>query len=306
MPIEELLAMYGYSQKQLINDKTEEGGASKNEVESHSRRAESSRSSSTRSRRRQKVVPLEPQRELVIPPEEAHESPPQDSEPAAVTPEQQEASQPPPHTATTVVSGVEGGAMATLEDPLADNEAVKMKTGAGVVETEVDSEKGVGLLGAAATAHRGAGLDETDEVDVEELDEAGMVKLSRDPAATVMLGAEQMERLGMDVVRMGDIEAGLKTEETLRLGATTLGGGAGDLGLCGISGLGQDGEGVVGGEEGEGLALRLEEEEDNEGEGERTGVEYESNAAVYEDVMLSSGNTREPSSESGGECGGLF
>lgn len=303
--MEQLLALYGYGAPTLtVESETEEEGRREDSAPTGGRRS----GSSIRSRRRNRVVPLEAQKE-VTPDDVTEASPHKEEHPRGVTitvgtgspfsprPEDLPSgggvvatvlkTTPPPSSSTSTLSG---GVIAALLDKSkvsklsrADRSLTPSTKSprSSVDRTESSPEvKGASYLRAE---------DTEEEVDVEEVGEVdfGMVRGN----------SEQMLRLDnlMDVVRMGDIEAGLNRNEEM----------LGEVGVAEGEGLETDSvEGVLSGREDYG---ELDDEE--EGRGGVAGdlqrrLRRRKRSAVYEDVLLSSGNTQLLSDAIGTCCGG--
>lgn len=246
MPLEQLLAHYGYAPPTSLEEiRTQSEAKTQAATQSHS-------NSSIRLRRRNKVVPLEPQK--------------------AVTPDSGETKLPIVPPSSSCKEELPGNGA----DPGMGIESVhdgKSHSGTNFNNVlppadavDMSPEENIMNISEGVEQEKRAWQTDTDsdEVDVVEIDESGL-GLVRDEG---ILRLDEMERAGLDVVRMDDIEAGLSRNEE----ALMLGGGAGRAAV----------EGVLSGSEGVGL------EEVSEGEVD----DLEDRAsAVYEDVLLSSGNT---------------
>ena len=302
MPLEQLLAQYGYAPPTSVlstsasatsEDTTAREAHHSSKDHTSSKQAESG--PSVRSRRRNRVVPLQRQK-APTPDDKEHTPSPLNRESAS----QEESGRIPNDNAsrTDTKKGMAVSNATPIDTPPVEKKAAtthiteqakkgveqELKTTESKQGTKPSTElssiehKGVGLL------RRWEGQEDTDgeEVDVVEVGEVDL-GLERDDGETI-LSLDPLQRGEFDVVRMGDIEAGLKIEGALgeyeeEAGLSSRGGALGEYEGVGLGGGERDYEeaGLSGGEG------AFEEEEE--------GVAGQDNA-VYDDVLLSSGNTR--------------
>lgn len=335
--MEQLLALYGCAPPTLTAESTsaemEEGEGTREDGAPTGRRS----GSSVRSRRRNRVVPLEVQKEVT--PDDAGEttaveaSPRKEDRPRGVTVTVGTGSPFSPRPEDLMPGG---GVVATVLKTTAPPTSSASSLSGGLIAAMLGKpsflRKGEGSVRVASAEHSGSSRtkacwsatpstksprssvdrtessadvkgacnvavaeDTEEEVDVEEVGEVEFGMVRGDD--------EQVLRLDdlMDVVRMGDIEAGLNRNGEM----------LGGVGVAEGEGMETSSiEGVLSGRE---EALQqdyggLEEEGEDEGRGGMAGdlqrrLRRRKRSAVYEDVLLSSGNTQLLSDAIGKRCG---
>lgn len=332
MPLEQLLALYGYGSRSSpptsAPSTSQEGQLEREEGPSSGVKAQpvhTTPNPSVRSRRRNRVVPLEPQREVTPDLDDVEEST------CAVPPSHMEKWPRGTVTGmeTRLAENYRVGTSMNLSQALRLTPS-DVETSSSVV-SDVKSRVVQGMGGSKGAWQdaggprrvglvrgKGAWQEDTDseDVDVVEVSEIQLVKDEN------MLRLDQLARVELDVVRMDDIEAGLsKNEGALRLVLEDRNKGVLRLGLEDGVGLSRN-EGALrlGLEDGVGLrnegvlGIDVDEIEDEAGLGSYEGMELESggeeeeeeesgldemerkfgerSGALYEDVLLSSGNAR--------------
>ncbi len=334
MPLEQLLALYGYAPSTTTNtdDKstdTHSGEDHTHTNKDHTKLPESS--PSIRSRRRNRVVPLQPQKQ---PAPDAIDEPTTSSSkeglPGRVSEMENTAAS---HTGSEVGGRLSGDTLTSEEMAAnmeigevadqkvskgveqearkgAEQEARREEMAANMEVGEVADQKvskGVEQEARRATEQkarkemevkpkrseqevtkgvepakgkRREGQEDTDieEVDVVEVGEMEFGLGSRRHEEETVLSMDQLQRAEFDVVRMGDIEAGLRID----------GGTLGELEEAELSGS----EGAY--REYEEVGLEDREGEEGMAEMEEMGrdLQERTSNAVYDDVLLSSGNAR--------------
>ena len=289
MPLERLLALYGYAQPAAQEgegkgeeEKEEEEKEGKREEENttHSRKSDSG--FSTRSRRRNRVVPLEPQKAVIH--DSADSAPPVSPTPVNKT------------DATTTTDTGTNLDLSQLPTPadvnygqtLARREAsqrvAEQNRGKGAWPPKgVWQEKGT-CLGTPVEQ------DDTD-VDVEEeIDDVDFGIVAEDTEKTMQL--DLFEPPELSIVRMDDIEAGLSRNEEVLVEVGRSKG-------VELSDLEEELEEYEHEADGGGLEEEGEADLSTSAELQRSLDEERNTDAVYDDVLLSSGNARLMSDSTG-------
>ena len=302
MPLEQLLALYGYasSTSTSIDDSTKDSNVpSKRDHTQYTKPTESG--STVRSRRRNRVVPLQPQKE--IPPDTDFPSSPTLPKATSGSEAERICNDAESRTGTEVVDthertdeGTKQDA-AEQEDGKGTQQEVKMeaeqapenqrgtKKPTELTSTRQEMDKGVGLPKRKLEGHEDTDGEEVDVLEVDEVD----FGLTRDGETVLTL--DEIQRAEFDVVRMGDIEAGLRIEGALgRYEEAELRGGEGAF--VGYEEVGLEEQGAESREEEGGQQEEEDVDDGRDAEEMRRSLRKRSRNAVYDDVLLSSGNTR--------------
>lgn len=295
MPLEQLLALYGYGPTPPTDTQPRPA------AQQPRKQQQSDSGSSMRSRRRNKVVPLEPQKEIPLDSSDAtrHEGKKKAlaSDPALPPP-------PPSSRDTSVgVATPSPGTRTTPTAPSDDPSQTRIGTRTDAPGMQIRSmpitplppgpsssprtpamgKKAEGGGGGGGGGSGGAWWKGAEHEDTEG-EEVDVVEVGGEEELILMAGekdAIKLHQLELDhVVRMDDIEAGLRSEGTdLSMGMMEGVGLDEEHHVSEGEGLGGDGGG--GGEEGVSRLNELERRLEEGGSG-----------AVYEDVLLSSSNNR--------------